>query len=107
MSDLDALQERRGREPFRVWEDGPVTAERVAAANAAYHQLLGDFIAFGPSPAEADARAAVDACVRRFNALDDGWIMTIERDDIAEILWDVIERAGFEGEANWLDEREW
>jgi len=54
------------------------------------------------------ARTAVDACVRRFNDLnDDGWICTIEREDIYEQIGRVIDLCGFDYREEWVGERDW
>jgi hypothetical protein len=53
------------------------------------------------------ARATVDECVRRFNALDDGWICTLEREDIYEQVGRVVEACGFGYDEDWITEREW
>lgn len=34
-------------------------------------------------------------------------IFTIEREDICEVLWELIDLCGFEGSEEWLREREW
>ena len=106
MSDLKALESRRNIEPFADWGDF-VPAGMADAGTSAVRQLVADLIALGPSPDEAAARAAVSACVRRFNALDDGWIDTTVREDVAETLWKLIDLAGFDGDEGWIDEREW
>ena len=64
-------------------------------------------IAFGPVLSEEAARRAVDACVRRFNDVDDGWICTIEREDIYEQVGRVIDLCGFEYGEDWTNERDW
>jgi len=74
-------------EPIEGW-DGHVDAERVKAAGAAIRRL-------------------VDACIEKFNDLDDGWIRTIGRDDIAERVGQAIDLAGFEGDEEWLGDRDW
>lgn len=106
MIDLDAVRRLRGERFFEGW-DGFVAAERVAAAEAAMRQLVDDLLALGPEMTEAAARAAVDACVLRFNDLDDGWICTIERDDIFVQICRVVDGCGFDCDEDWLDEREW
>ena len=80
-------------------------------ATASVRQLIDDIITFGDDPQEQDVRAAVCACVQQFNELDElesnGWIFTIEREDISEVIWKVIELAGFESGEDWLEDREW
>ena len=92
---------------FRGW-DQFVNSERVAASEATIRELVEDLIALGSGLSEDAARAAVDACVRRFNDLDDeGWICTVEREDINEQVGWVIDLCGFEYDEDWVTERDW
>jgi hypothetical protein len=88
-----------------------VPDDRIAAATECVRRLIDDVLALGAEPEEDGVRNAVDECVRRFNELDEldanSWIFTIEREDIGEVIWKVIDLAGFEGDEDWLDEREW
>lgn len=106
MADIAGLQRLRDERFFTGWDEF-VEAERVAASEASVRQLIDDLIALGPMLSEKKARKAVDACVRRFNALDDdGWICTIEREDICEQIERAIELCGFECDEDWID-RDW
>jgi hypothetical protein len=50
----------------------------------------------------------VRRCVKRFNKLDDGWICTIEREDICDCLAQIVDLCGMDGSADWVDEdRDW
>jgi hypothetical protein len=106
MVDRAALEQLRGQRFFEGWDEfvGP---ERVAASEASLRRLIDDLLALGPEPSEEAARAAVDECVRRFNTLDDGWICTIEREDIYEQIGRVVDSCGFECDEDWLGERDW
>jgi hypothetical protein len=106
MSDISGLKELRERTAFGEWA-GHVRADKVVAAEEAIRSLVDALIALGGSPKEADARKAAEQCVRRFNELDDGWITTIEREDIAAAICRAVELAGFECDEDWVDEREW
>ena len=106
MADRTALQRLREQQFFDGWDEF-VSPERVAASEANVRRLIDDLLALGPQPTEEAARRAVDDCVRRFNDLDDGWICTIEREDIHEQIGKVVEACGFECEEDWLQEREW
>ncbi|HEY2587451.1 MAG TPA: hypothetical protein VGI81_17025 [Tepidisphaeraceae bacterium] len=106
MSDLAALKQRRERPPFQGWK-GSVPDEKIAAAVNIINRLIGQVIALGNEPDEDDVRTAVSECVTRFNDLDDGWIMTIEREDIAEAIFAVVDLAGFEADEAWIDDRDW
>jgi hypothetical protein len=70
-------------------------------------RLVEELIALGPELTEAAARQAVDECIRRFNGLDDGWICTIEREDICEQVGRAIDLCGFVYAEEWLNERDW
>ena len=105
MADIAALTALRGQRFFEAW-DGHVPAKNVAASEASVGRLIDELIALGPAPTEKAARRAVAACVRRFNKLDDGWICTIEREDICEQIETVVELCGFECDEDWID-RDW
>jgi hypothetical protein len=107
MADIVGLRRLHDERFFDNW-GGFVAAERVAASEASVRRLIDELIALGPELSEKAARAAVDDCVRRFNDLDDdGWICTIERDDIYEQLGRVIDLCGFEYNEEWTAERDW
>jgi hypothetical protein len=106
MADRAALQRLREGRFFKGW-DGAVSADRVEASEASLRQLIDALIALGPGLGEDEARGAVDDCVCRFNELDDGWINTIEREEIEEQIGRVVELCGFEFDEDWLDERDW
>src|SRR5262245_37276886 len=106
MSDLPALKKLRERAFFADWK-GQVADETVQASGGCIRQLIDDVIALGEAPGEDAVRTAVAACVGRFNELDDGWIMTIEREDIADAIAAVVELAGFEFDEDWIADREW
>jgi hypothetical protein len=70
--------------------------------------LIDNLIALGSSASEMEIQQAVDQCVERFNKLDQGWIFTIEREDICDCLSRIVELCGFDGSAEWIAEnREW
>lgn len=106
MVDIPGLRHLREGRFFSGW-DQSVSLERVEAASTSMRRLVDDLIENGPSMSEAAARAAVDECVRRFNHLDDGWIGTIEREDIFEEIGRAIDLCGFEYDEEWLGERDW
>jgi hypothetical protein len=111
---LTALQQYREQSMFSHWAPD-VPDDRIAAAADAVKRLIDDILALGPDPEETDVRSAVGACVRRFNELDEldakGWIFTIEREDISEAIWSVVELAGFEldegPDDSWTEGRDW
>ena len=106
MSDIAALKVQREKPLFDEWA-GHVSDERIASVTRALRELIDDLIALGPDPDEDDARELVDKCVRRLNDLDDGWITTIEREDLCEAIYQIIDLAGFKGDEDWTEERDW
>jgi hypothetical protein len=107
MADIAGLRRLRDERFFAGWDEF-VSHERVVASEATVRRLIHDLIALGPELSEDVARGAVDECVRRFNALDDeGWVCTVEREDIYEQVGRVIDLCGFEYGEEWVDERDW
>jgi hypothetical protein len=46
--------------------------------------------------------------VERYNELDDGFICTIEREELCDILYELGDFCGLDSEEDWVDEwREW
>jgi hypothetical protein len=106
MADFAALQRLREQRFFDGWDEF-VAPEHVRDSEASVRRLIDDLIALGPQPTEEAVRRAVDACVRRFNDIDDGWICTIEREDIYDQVGRVVDACGFDCQEDWLDERDW
>lgn len=110
MSDLHALQQRHEQRFFAQW-DNFVPAEMVAKSEEAIRNLIERLIALGSNPTREQVQAEIDKCVRDCNDLDrsqaDSWICTIEREDISEVLSQLIDLCGFEGSEEWLCERDW
>ena len=106
MADIPPLQRFREQRFFDGW-DGFVAPECVEASETSVRRLIENLIALGPKPTEEEVRRVVDACVRRFNDLDDGWICTIEREDIYEQIGRIVGACGFDCQEDWLRERDW
>ena len=103
----DPLQPFRDGRFFEGWDEF-VDAKRIKSAEASLRKLVEDLAALGSPPSEPDARRAVSRCVKRFNRMDDdGWICTIEREDIGDRIGDLVEACGFEWDEDWLDDRDW
>jgi hypothetical protein len=107
MLDITALQQLREQRFFASW-DGSVSPEAIAASEQAIRGLIDHLIALGPAASEVDLQEAVHQCVEHFNELDQGWISTIEREDICDCFGRIVEHCGFDGSADWIAEnREW
>jgi hypothetical protein len=105
-ADLEALRRLRDGRFFDGW-DGFIAPELVASSEDSVRRLIDDLIALGPEIPEDGVRRAVDECARRFNDLDDGWICSIERDDISEQIGRVVDSCGLDYDDDWIGEREW
>ena len=107
MLDTVGLQMYRERRFFEGW-DGYVNDARICAAEACVQKLVDSLLSLGLTPSDAQVKAEVAQCVESFNQLDDGWIATIEREDIIERLSEIVELAGLDGAADWIDKnRDW
>jgi hypothetical protein len=110
VSDLPGLQQRREQRSFMQW-DGFVPPELVALSEEIIRQLIDRLIVLGPAPSRDQVQAEVTGCVRQFNGLNRAWkhpwICTIEREDIAEVVWSLTSLCGFGGGEDWLSERDW
>jgi hypothetical protein len=106
VSDLIALRQRREQPFFAAWS-GHVHQAHIAAAEDSIRQLIDSVIARDVNPSKNDVRSAVVGCVLRFNQLDDGWIMTIEREDIVDAIGAVTKLTGFQCDDEWIEDREW
>ena len=107
MVDLTALRQLRDQRFFAAW-DGCVRPESIAASEEAIRSLLDELMAPGSAGSLEEVRRAVHVCVERFNKLDDGWICTIEREDICDCLGRIVEHCGVDSSADWIAEnREW
>ena len=103
---IDALKQLRDTRFFEAW-DGFVSAERVNASEQIMRELVDTLVAADFPAGEPAVRQAVQVAVARFNQADDGWIDTIEREDICDQLSELVEVAGFSCEDDWLGGREW
>lgn len=110
MSDLSALRHRRGQRSFEAW-DGDVSPKLVAEAEEAVRHLIDKLIGLGTKPTQEQVEAEVNDCVQKFNDLDasapQSWIHTIEREDIGDVIAELVELCGFDGNEDWLSDRDW
>ena len=106
MAKITELERFREQGFFEGWDEF-VATEHVKASEASVQVLVEELLSLGPGLSEETARQAVDQCVRRFNDIDDGWICTIERDDIFEQIAHVVDACGFDCQEDWINERDW
>jgi hypothetical protein len=89
----------RQEKMFAGWQ-GYVEPEKLRGSRKIMRQVIDALEALGPEPPEWAVLDVLRRCVERFNELDeetDGFIYTIEREDICERLYDLIQLTGLEG----------
>jgi hypothetical protein len=103
------LEDLRQQTPFPGWA-GYVGPSALRGARRIIRATIDALIALGPDAPEPARLDEIRHCVQRFNALDadEGFIMTIEREDICELIDEVAELVGLEDYDEDLDgDRDW
>ena len=93
---LDELRKR----PFKGWESF-VEPDELSASRRAVRKTIDALLALGPDAAAPLKMNLLHGLIEQFNEIDDGWICTIECEDICEVAYDIAELVGLEryGEA--------
>ncbi len=109
--DVDGLRAFRSEVPFHSWE-GEVDDAHIAASRESIARLIDELLALGEEAEDAAIEGAIRAAVQRFNELDESddgpWIMTIEAEDIAEVLWRIADLTGLDyDDEDLLSDRDW
>jgi hypothetical protein len=96
---VEGIEEVRKR-PFKGWETF-VDSDQLRAARRLVRKTIDALLALGPDAAAPLKINLFHALIEQFNEIDDGWICTIEREDICELADDLADRVGLEeyGEA--------
>ena len=105
---LTEYRTRMRDEPDGWFGDWPATPAQREACRANLAETVDALIALGPGGTADAARDVLRGCVERYNELDDGFIATIEREDLCAILYEIGEHCGLDAGDEWVDEwREW
>ncbi len=107
--DIEGLRAFRERGHFDEWE-GEVDPVHVTASRAVIASLVDEVLALGDPPPGLQVEAAIARAVESFNALDapSGWIMTLEREAIVDVLCAVADLAGIDYDPEELvADRDW
>ena len=105
LSGIDALIERRKQPLFGGWA-GFVSDERMRQSVGSVTQLIDDLVALGSTADESSVEKSVRRCVECFNDIDDGWITTIEREEICDAISQIVSLGGLTFDEAWLDARD-
>jgi hypothetical protein len=92
------LEELRARTPFPQWT-GYVEPTALRGARRIIRETIDTLIELGPDAPEPARLDEINRCVERFNELDEdegGFIETIEREDIGELVWEIAELVGLD-----------
>jgi hypothetical protein len=97
--------ERLRRKQFSPGGEDYVEPEVLRAVRRAIRELIDGLIALGPDAPVPLQLNLFHWATEQFNALDDGWIDTIAREDLCEILEDIAAAAGLVGYDDQLHAR--
>ena len=96
---MPTLQEMQKRTPFTSWE-GYTDEEAIEDSRAVYRETIQSLIELGPEPDRERVLAILGQYVEAFNALDakyDGYIETIERENICDTVEEMAAACGLQG----------
>lgn len=106
-----SLREYRKRltdEKDSYFGEWPITSEQREACRLTLVQTVDALIALGPRGSVEDATGVLRRCVERYNELDEGFICTIEREELCDILYELGDFCRLDSKEDWVDGwREW
>src|SRR5262249_52288862 len=107
-SSLIKYRKRLDDEKASFFGDWPITPEQREACWQNLAQTVDALIAWGRRGTVEDATETLRRCVERYNELDEGFICTIEREELCDILYEIGSFCGLDSEEDWVDEwRDW
>jgi hypothetical protein len=99
---------RLSAESASYFDDWPITPAQRQACWQNLVQTVDALIALGPRGTAEGATEILRQCVERYNELDEGFICTLEREELCDILYEIGECCGPDSEDDWVDEwRDW
>jgi hypothetical protein len=108
VASLMHYRKRLTEEKASFFSDWAITPEQREACWQNLVQTVDALVALGPDGTVEDATDLLRQCVERYNELDEGFIATIEREDLCDILYELGNYCGLDGADDWVDEwREW
>lgn len=109
--DPEGLREYRNRldaQRSPLFEDRPIAPDVREACRENVSGTLDLLVALGLEGSSEDALDVLRRCIEPFNELDDGFICTIEREELCEILCEIGDPCGLGGGDDWVDQwRDW
>jgi len=108
IASLIKYRKRLTDEKESYFADWTITPKQREACWQNLAQTVDALIALGRRGSVEDATDIFRQCVERYNKLDKGFICTIERDELCDILYKIGSYCGMDSEEDWVDEwREW
>lgn len=105
---LQEIQKRLADDKSIYFADWPITSAQREACLQTLVQTVDALISLGANGSVEDATIVHRDCIERYNELDDGFICSIERDDLSGILYELGDLSGLDGAENWVDKwRDW
>lgn len=108
MAALHKYRKRLADRKALYFGDWPVSPEEREACWKNLADTLDALIALGPQGSVAGALHILHQCINRYNELDTGFICTIEREDLCDILYEIGDLCGLDNKEDWVDAwRDW
>src|SRR5262245_3672857 len=108
IASLVKFRKRLTDEKASYFADWPVKPEQREACWQNLAQTVDALIALGRRGTVEDATDILRRCVERYNELDEGFICTIDREELCDILYEIGGYCGMDSEEDWVDEwRDW
>ena len=105
---LDRLNSLRTATFLKQWSPG-VSQENIAKTRSVIEHGIDEMLILGSDASEAARIQALSAIVRSLNDADDGFICTLEREDLCDFFFAMGEHEGISDRAvqEVLEERDW
>ena len=106
--DVDRLKVLRSAAFLEQWTPG-VSKGDVEKTRSIIERGIDEIVGLGPEASESACVEVLRAIVRALNEADDGFICTLEREDLCDFLFAIGGRAGVRESAvqEVLEERDW
>ncbi len=95
---LDRLRKRRF---LRAWDPEYLPPAAVEDSRENFRQTVKALVELGPNPSSRGVLRILKQCIERFNELNeryDGFIETVEREEICDEFREIVHAAGLRGE---------
>lgn len=108
LADLRRYRQRFTAQKHRYFQDWSIRDEQREACWQNLASTLAALIDLGPQGTTDAATELLRRCIENFNDLDTGFICTIEREELCDLLYEIGNLCGLDSEEDWVDQwRDW